>query len=93
MGIYKDIQATQNLIRNGNLLNEVTTASVTDSRQVVTSLYDILKTLRAVEYTIRNDEKVSNDVYLNKIKLSIENIELGLNDFEPIADDLEKLGF
>jgi len=91
MGIYKDIANTQKLV--GSLLGEAATAQVTDTRDAVNKLYDILKTLRAIEYTIRNDDKVANEVYLNKIKVAIESAQESLNSLEPIADDLEELGF
>jgi len=93
MGIYKDIASVTEMINKGQLVNEVVAPDVTDTRDAVTKLYDILKTLRAIEYTIRNDEKIADDVYLPKIKDAIEGAEAALNNLESIADDLEDLGF
>jgi len=93
MGIYKDIASVTEMINKGQLVNEVVAPDVTDTRDAVTKLYDILKTLRAIEYTIRNDEKIADDVYLPKIKDAIESAEAALNNLESIADDLEDLGF
>jgi hypothetical protein len=106
MGIYKDIEVTEKLIRDRGLvhkrkeetnrkfyLNEVKEPVITNSKDTIDKFYDILKTLRSIEYTIRNDENISDEIYLPKMKEVIENTEKALNEFEPMISELEELGY
>lgn len=99
MGIYNDLDNTEKVVDNflakaqAERVDEVKEPVATNIKDAVAKMYDVLKTLRAIQYTIKNDDKITDETYLGKLEKAIENVNSAVVEVEPIGDKLKELGF